>query len=430
VRSRVVGLGVAPLLVLLCACTAAQVGVPPPVKNAIDPISGSTLQFAVGTANLNGTVGLNVVETLRQNTGPNIGTSVLTNAPTIIAPSTFVVPMTPDAGLDAGGNKMTGTLQTSLASPPPVTTFDPSGTTSSSGGSIQFLATSWGFLPSVLTNPNNPVNLIPAAMPFYLVPPTSSSSGNGTLSTTLSYIGGPPAFAPPGHTSTQDGTFPPNYPGYELGIGTFQAVPVGGTYTLSVVIPISVDQNGVKTGTKTATATLGNLASLTAWTTPPTLTLDGNGGGTVTTNFTGGSGITDEFIEIRNNGPALCQKSGAAPFMYTLRVAPGAPTVALPDTIGAAPPGTAQPHTICSAADNSGSAGSSQPGDTVSVYGFAVDYPLAQAGFPRSQGQVTPRITGAGGQADITVSDQSSVTASAFHRRAPRAIPHPRTRPT
>jgi hypothetical protein len=86
-------------------------------------------------------------------------------------------------------------------------------------------------------------------------------------------------------------------------------------------------------------------------------------------------------------------------------VTPGAATVAVPDDIGAAPPGTAQPHTLCTAAENTAAAAASTAGDGWYVYGFAVDYPMQSSAFPASQGNAAPAIVGAAGQDDITTSN-------------------------
>ncbi len=84
------------IMLLTCsACTSGQSAIQPPVKNAVDPIAQSALQFAVGTANIAGAVGLNTLAMLRQTVVPYVGTSVLTNSPTIVGPSNFIVPANP-----------------------------------------------------------------------------------------------------------------------------------------------------------------------------------------------------------------------------------------------------------------------------------------------------------------------------------------------
>jgi hypothetical protein len=417
-------------LVCVSACSGpgVQQSIEPPVVNKVNPITQSTLQFAIGTANIAGVVGLDSIETLRQNVKPYLGTSVLQNAPSIVGPPGFVVPSAPDAYGDAGTNAITGTNPTSLVNSPPATTFDPS-------GGIASIASSFGFLPAANTNSSVVPNLIPAPLPYYAVEnpalvaavptpaPGATPNPNAPPAEQYYYVGGPPAFVPAGHTSTQDGTFggsgnlaPGAYPGFTLGFVDFQAVPKSGTYTLNVVIPTGINTTTGKEsyGTKTATAGLTATTVLATWSTPPTFTPDGTGGGTIATNFAGGAGITQEYLEIVNVGTLdptsglqagnSCQLSGVEPYYYTFQVTPGATSVTVPDNIGAAPPKTAQPQTFCSSAQNSALAGTAESGDGYIVYGFAVDWPLSSASFPTSDGQVTPPLTGPNGQADITTS--------------------------
>jgi hypothetical protein len=412
--------GLAATSLAACSGSSIQQSLEPPVTST-NPLA-ATLQFEVGTANIAGAVGLNTLVTLRQKDG----TSLLSNAPTITGPPGFVVPNAPDAYGDAGTNHISAYIPTSITSPPPQTTFDPnSGAASGSGAIAQgnYLASSYGFFPGVDANSGDLPNLTPGPMPFYVTknPNLGCFAGSGGTSGSgygsgsggpckIEYIGGPPAFMPPGHTSTQDGTFPGGYPGYTLGIADFQAKPVSGSYALNVVIPTGLNSSGVESyGNKSTSATLNAGKVLSAWTVAPTFVSDGSGGGTVTTNFTGSgaSGATEEYIEVVDYGPASCQQSGSPPYYYTLKVTPGAATATLPDNIGAAPPGKTQGHTLCTAADNGGASGTA-PGDTVVVYGFAVDYPLYSSAFPQSDGNPAPTIVGNAGQDDLTSSSQSA----------------------
>jgi hypothetical protein len=373
-----------------CSSQSVQSGLEPKITSCSP--TNVTLQFGVGTANIGGTLGLNTLVTLRQNagTGCTAGASILDNAPTITGPASFVVPSGQTAGADGGTNKISGTLVTSLASSPPATTFNPSGANPG-------LASSYGFLPAVQTNSFSGPSLSPYPLPFY----AASSSQ-------LAYIGGPPAFVPPAdsggtHTSTRDGDFPPGYLGYELGFVDFAATPVAGSYSLSVVVPTGVNNNTGASGTTTlptATATLSNAGGLPAWTTSPTFISDGAGGGSIVTNFGGGSTLTEEYIEAVDLGPssggtsmACSAVSPSYPVYYTFKVTPGTTTVTVPDNIGPAAPGKTQGSTFCS-------------GDTIQTYGFAVDYPLYSSAFPQSNGNPAPSI--GTGQTDVTTSPASS----------------------
>ena len=422
---KVVRSGAGFLAFALAACSGGS------VQNSLEPTvttvspSASTLQFAIGTANIGGQIGLNSLETLRQTSAGYIGESVLTNAPTITGPAGFVVPNEPDAYSDAGTNHISGILQTSIANYPTTTTFSPQGDPNnipagcSQSGQCYGIATSYGIEPAGVVSSSLAPDLEPYALPFY-----------ASAVLPVQYIGGPPAFVPPGHTSPQDGSFPVAYPGYTLGFVAYQAAPVVGAYTLSVIIPTGVNSNGTSgTITKTATSTLKTIAGLPAWSTPPTFTPDGNGGGTIATNFAGG-GITEEYLEIVNlgvptatgNEGAACQLSGTPSYYYTIRVTPGAATASVPDDIGAARAGVTQPHTFCTASDNgTDSNGNAIGEDMWMVYGFAVDYPLQESAFPKSDQVAAPAIVGSTGQDDVTASFPSTGPASSSSSTVRRA---------
>jgi hypothetical protein len=390
-----------------CSQQSAQSSLEPSYSSC-NPLS-STLQFYAGTANVAGVTGLNTVVTLRQNAAPSCtaGASLLVNAPTITGPAGFAVPASADiaGNTDAGTAKISGNIVTSLLAPPPVTTFDNS--TTGFG-----LATGYGFMPSVQQSSLSGPSYSPYALPFYV-----ATAGK------LSYIGGPPAFIPPAdaggvHTSTRDGTFPGGYLGYVLGFVDFQAPPVAGAYALSVSIPTGQNlNNGTSSyGTETASSSITHVAPLATWAVAPTFVSDGTGGGTITTGFAGGAGLTEEYIELVDNGPGTAGSacttaplSVSYPIYYTFKVAPGAVNVTVPDNIGPAQPGKTQGHTLCTAADNGGGAGPG--GDAVTVYGFAVDYSLLSTAYPASNGNPAPTFTLNAGQADVTTSP-SNATAT------------------
>ncbi len=382
-------------LLASCSGSATQQSLEPSIATPVNPATQTTLTFAVGTANIAGTHGFNALETFRQSVGASTGASVLLNAPTISGPPGFIVPATADAGADAGKATLSGTIETSLNSPPPASTFNQTGAAPS-------IASAYGFLPSASTNSNSVPNLIPAPMPYF---------ATATGAAQLEYIGGPPAFSPPGHTSTQDGTFnaapntgPGSYPGYTLGFNDFDVAPVAGPYALAVVVPTGINTSGQSGSTTVRAATTLALTFLPAWTTPPVFTPDGTGGGTIVPGFASGGGVTEEYVELVNTGPAACSTSGKAPYYYTFKVTPGQASVVVPDTIGAAVPGAAQPHTLCTSAENMAALGAATSGDGYKAYGFAVDYPLSESAFPASTGVVAPAIAGAAGQADVTTS--------------------------
>lgn len=385
-----------------CSQQGAQSSLEP--KTTTCSPTNVTLQWAVGTANIAGTAtGLNTMVTLRQNAGGSCtaGASVLDNAPTITGPAGFAVPATADAGTDGGTNKISGNLVTNLLAPPALTTFD-----NAASGQGYGLASGYGFLPAVQTTSLGTPSFSPYMLPFY--------SG-----TQMQYIGGPPAFVPPAdgggtHTSTRDGTFPNGYLGYVLGFVDFAAAPVAGSYGLSVVIPTGISTSSGASGTATVSgsASITHAAPLAAWAAGPTFVSNGTGGGTITTNFAGGAGLTEEYIELVDNGPdggndtsSACTTSPLSvsyPIYYTFKVTPGAATVTVPNNIGPAQPGKTQGHTLCTAADNAGTA--TPNGDMVTTYGFAVDYSLFSTAYPQSNGNPAPTFTLNAGQADVTTS--------------------------
>ncbi len=419
------------LTLAACSGSSVQNSIEPAITSQTNPITQSALSFAVGTANVagNATLGLNAVVTLRQTAG-NPGATVLVNAPTITGPAGFVVPNAPDAYTDAGTNHISGNLVTSVVTSPADTTFDPTGnaqfTPSGANGSYG-IASSMGIIPAGVINTADTPSLFPYPLPFYAAENTALAAAGGALTAAattptalqLYYIGGPPAFVASGHTSTQDGTFTGDPPGYELGFTDFQAVPVAGAYTLSVAIPTGVNtSSGVSgVGTKTAASTLKTANVLPAWSTAPTFAPDGAGGGTITLNFPAGGSATEEYVELVDlgvtpSGGSLswpCDSSGAGPYFYTFAVSPGQTTVTVPDSLGAAAKGQAQGPTICTAAANTTAEGATTPADDYAVYGFAVDWPLKSLVTTEiaNANVASPTITGSAGTDDITTSPPS-----------------------
>ncbi len=426
---------VASISLAACSSGSVQQSIEPAITTTVNPLTQSSLEFEAGTANIAGTVGLNAVAVLRQNSGASVGATVLSNAPTIVGPAGFTVPPTAtaaDAFSDGGTNHISGAVYTTIGTNPIPggSTFDPPGAAyaDSSGGFD--IVSSYGIIPAGSTNSNETPNFTPLALPFY------SAANPALAGTPLTYLGGPPAFMPSGHTSTQDGTFPSGYDGFGLGFTDFQAAPVTGTYTLNIQIPTGINATtGVESyGTKTATSNVTATTVLPTWATPPAFVPDGTGGGTITTNFAGGGGVTEEYIVLVNVGEAnpnnpnanypndapasSCQDSGSIPYFYTFRVTPGQATVAVADNMGAAPPGTPQPHTFCTAAENSAAFSTSASpvtavGDNWVVYGLAVDWPLSTSSFPTSSGAAAPTILGGAGQDDVTTSVASAGPATA-----------------
>ncbi len=353
-----------------------------PGQNPVNVTKQSSLEFAVGTAQLqDGSLGLNVVATFRQPSGLS---TVLVDTPTITGPGGFVVPSyaqtTPcpgkpatclgGSGIDAGTNRISGTPQNPNPSPsPPPTTFGMSGGVFGAGFAPFNAGTS-----GVPSYPGAPP---PYELPFY-------------TATVEPYIIGPPAVP-----FFDNGTQFTGFWGYLAGFSAFQATPTAGNYNLNVIVPTS---GGSPSFTKNAT--LSNLTPLPKLPTP-TFSEDGKGGGTATLAVPSGPRILETLLFIVD--PAW--NGGSTPLFYTVGPATGTGTLTftLPDNLG-----------LCTlnsvGCQNTVSAGPSlQAGDAYSVYAASFDYPQFEAEPPGNTSQ-TPMITGPSGQADVSLSPTFSAT--------------------
>ncbi len=355
----------AALAVLSTSCTSGNTAIPPPAAT-VNPLAIGKLQFAIGTANVAGTVGLNAVTTLRKTDGTS---AVLFSTPSIVGPAGFVVPPASDAGTDAGTNAITGAFAAQLGAIIPATTFG------ASGGVFGL-----GFQPDNSTTAGA-ASFARYALPFYV--PTASK---------LTYLAGPPSFP-----QTRDGNTATGFAGWTLGFTDFAAKPVLGSYALNLQIPTGFDGNGNPTsGTIAASATLATLTALPTFATP-TFTADGLGGGSV--NVTVPAGATEAYVFVVDTkaGATDCfPGTQSRPVYYAIATTvTGAQSLVLPPNAGPTGPGFANTRSICS-------------GDSVSVYAAGFDYPLSAAAYPNSTSQ-TPPIVGANGQADVTTSASKAV---------------------
>lgn len=340
-------------------CTAGQISTTP-ILPASGALGSSDLQLSVGTANLNGVLGLNTVVTFRQANGLS---AVAVNAPTITGPVGFKVPAAPDAGADAGTNEITSTF-------------------GSTGGAFGY-----GFQPSD-TGGYSFGPLAPYRLPFYSTPQAY-------------FIGGPPAWP-----QVRTGSFPPGFNGFTFGFTDFAATPIAGLYLLSVGV-----QNGLSTTLFSAIARLQNLAMMAAFSTP-TLTPNANGDGGATIQVRVPPDATEAFVIVVNRTGGCYPRGQSPPYYYTVETTSvGLQTLTLPSGLGASPANgtSAGPivPTLCSSAKNA-VAGNMSGGDSYSVYAVAADYPLFEASYPGSTSR-TPAIAGPNGQADISVSALSAL---------------------
>ncbi len=356
--------GLAVLALAVTSCTSGNTAVPPQ-QAVVNPLQAGILQFAVGTANVSGVLGLNTVTTLRKKDATS---AALFSTPTIVGPAGFSVPAATDAGNDAGTASITGSFPSQLGSAIPPTTFG------ASGG-----VTGLGFQPDNSTTAGSAI-FTRYALPFY-------------AATKTIYLGGPPAFP-----QTRDGNRATGFAGFTLGFTDFAAAPVAGSYALSVQIPTGFDGAGNPTsGTLATSASLTNLKPLPTFA-APVFAPDGAGGGSVAVTVP--AGVTEAYVFVVDTaaGATDCfPGTQTRPVYYAIRTTmPGTQTLVLPANVGPTGPGATSGRSICS-------------GDTIRTYAAGFDYPVTAAAYPFSNAQ-TPPITGPNGQADVTTSARVTST--------------------
>ncbi|MDH2910591.1 MAG: hypothetical protein HKL92_03340 [Candidatus Eremiobacteraeota bacterium] len=408
-------------------------GIPP--ISSVNPVQTGTLEFAVGTANVYGLkTGLNVVSTYRQASGLS---NVLVDTPTITGPFTLpaagaagnlpfdaysTLPGGPSVTEVATGGTITGTSQTlTLGTPACDQTTPCTVTNNATGGTstVQPNTSTFGQSGGVFVNGLSPGNYTTQGVPASFTP--YAEPLYDTTGATFVPFGGPPAFDPnKDNMGLRDGlnNLGSGVLGIPEGFTLFENVVLNGTgkYTMSLVVPTGFSGSTPTSATVTATANLGSMATLPTLA-APTLTTDGAGGGSLTlpaADFSGG--ITEVYIEIIDNGDgaaANCQGvlgavGGAGPVYYTI-VAKAAGTYTLPDTdgpnldSGSGPTALKPSPSICTAAQNTAAVGAATPGDGYTVQLVGTDYDMYGATYPIST-SASPTLTGANGQADITIS--------------------------
>ena len=396
----------------LAACTAGQTG-PPDIKG-VNPLAISSLQFAVGTANIGGVAtGMNVLVTMRQANGQS---AVLVNTPALSGP--FTLPLPPATISDANGSTAvvagvggsapsqneTGaalplpvgcpaapciagvpqqTPGTPLASFPYVSSFG------TSGGAFGI-----GFAPANYTANGAPNSLTPYRIPLYAIPGGFAS---------ITPWGGPPAYDPTGNgRGTRDGTFPVGVLGVALGTSVFNGVtPSVGTYTMNVQIP----STGA-VGTVTATSTLAAVTPL-ATIAPPSAFAGTAGGGPFTITHALPAGITGAYVTILNRGTGggcSATQASSPTAWYTFWVtASGTVTVTngnapTQTTGGAALPNGVLPVAACS-------------GDAIRAWVIGFDYNHYALSYNGPLGSTYPQTPALPAKADISISQAANFVA-------------------
>ena len=357
---------------VLAACTSGQVGVQP-ATTVVNP-ANSTLDFAVGVATLQTTgapiIGFNVVETFRQ---PNGLSGALVNTPKITGPYNFL-----GESVNGGdANYISGTPQ---------------------GGDCN--ATTFGCAGGAFGYGIAPDNLIGSTPVFAQYSQPLFHDRNG-LNTVL-YYGGPPAWP-----QVTDGTYPTGFVGFTPGFLTFDTPPVIGDYSLALRIPTGAQGQHVdvsKTAHLTSLTPLPVLIPLQPFADPA------NAGG-LKIDVDVPAGLGEEWIFVSDFGQCYPQTTlGTSQAFFTVRTTqPGKQELTLPPGLGPRT-GSTPTHTICTAADNQAATGNpNATGDVYSIYAAGFDYPAYTAAYPQSNA-VAPPITGANGQADVTLSSVQQFT--------------------
>jgi hypothetical protein len=368
-------------------------------------VAGSVLTFTVGTANIYGTAkGLNVYAAYRQPTGAlNPGASAaLVSEPSLSGPLAGHLPAVGSpSSLDATSTVPTGPAPGESAA---------LGFTAQGGTGVTSFGTSGGVsgLGIEPFNYNNQ-NGVPATNVPYAVPLFDPATDNNALIP----WGGPPDFDPDGtgHGVLDGNTYPSGVLGVSEGLDVFYGLtPVGGAaYTLTVTVPAT----STAPTTATASATIANAGISLPVVAPPTPTFDGSGGIKITPSFP--SGVTEEYIQVVDHGPAGTANDGtgcngagtdaASPIYYTLVVKPGSGT----RTIAAANGPKGKPAAICTAAQNTAAAGATLPGDSFTIQVIGFDYDAYAASYPSSLHNPSPPISG---QTDLSISAPVTFTSN------------------
>jgi hypothetical protein len=372
--------------ITLAACGANPNSPTAPSNPA--PISQNVLQFAVGTANLEGTAtALNVVTTYRQpagsyapgNSGALLDSVTLSNLGVVPGPAgastgydpLATAPTGPATG-DIGGTSLNSSSQNPGTTN--VTTFGQSGGAFGLGiepfNAIGPASAQGSTFPGTI---NSPFQVAP-----YPVPLIDTLAGDPN-----EFIpwGGPPAFVLPnsgGYSPVGNQLYPGGTAGVSEGIDVLYGIaPVAGhQYSLTVSVPANTG-----TSTQTANATPMSVVSLP---TPvsPTFTYTGNGtstGGGTFAGFAVAAPAIEAYVQVTDYGQDASSTAGScngasarAPYVYTIETT-GAPAALGPNLApGGAP-------SVC-------------PGDDVVIQVITFNYYAYESSYPNSLGKPQPQL--------------------------------------
>lgn len=361
----------------LAACTNGQTVAP--VQHAVNPATTGKLEFAVGTANFQGTsTGLNTVVTLRQSNGLS---AFLADSPTITGPAGFTVPAAAvGANADAGTNTISSNSQTATSS---TTTFGTAGgafgygfapANSNNSGTANYPQNGGGFASAIQGDSGSPIIVGPGAGSVSAGGYYYSGEGFANVypepiyaasNAELPYLVGPPAV-----TDFHTSSYPTGFLGYPSGFTAFAAAPVAGAYSLSVSIP-STKAVYTATGTLTTTTPLPTFAT-------PVFADDAAADGGATVTYVLPAGVTNAIVFAVD----ISSSSGAITIYSQTATASGTWTISATQGPSGGAPFSA--------------------GDSVFVYAAGFDYnPLATGlGGPSALVQ-SPALPA---QADVTLS--------------------------
>ena len=385
----------------------------------IDVQDNSALEFRVGTALFpDGTTGLNTVVTFRSTTGASAST---TNTPVITGPTGFVVPNNPqtdpssaDENTDVGTNTIRGTANGGTA----ITTFGTAGGAFAYGfENINAIIGTNPFAQFVNNAKDNTalyqdvdstiivgsgkgaVQKVGGIGPTILGAAGLGAIGNAYTmplyapeQSRLPFLLGPPAVL---NFHTQN--FSSLFLGYDSGFTAFAATPVAGTYSLTVTVPSTAEQNSASF---TQTATLTTVAPLGAESTAVVVNSTGDGGATFTVGAPP-TNVTNQLLYVVD-----VSAKTAFPTMYTCVVPAGGGVctynatsgpIAAAATVGSAPFAT---------------------GDAVFAYVVGSDYDIIAPSSPTNVDE-SPALAA---QTDITISKATEVVYPATGVTGPLRI--------
>ncbi len=367
----------------------------------VDVQDNSALQFKVGTALFSdGTVGLNTLVTFRSTAGASAATI---NTPVITGPAGFVVPN--NAQTSAAGNTDVGTNTIRGTAPggSTVTTFGTAGGAFAYGfqninqafgtnGFAQFVnnvadnTALYQDADSTIVVGSGKGNVQNVIGPKILGAAKLGAIGNAYTmplyapeQSRLPFLLGPPAVL-----NFHTGNFSSLFLGYDSGFTAFAATPVAGTYTLSVSVPATTQQNSASFS---QSAMLASVTPLGAESTPVTISSGGDGGAAFTAAAPP-AGVTNQLLYVVD-----VSATTAFPTMYTCVV----------PTAGGTCNFTATSGPVATGAATGGPPFAT--GDSIYAYVVGSDYDIIAPGPPANFAE-SPTLPA---QADITISKVTEV---------------------